>query len=229
VSNQAALRPRLIDTRVPRRPEGVVLVLHGGGSRGESVRVSPTQLSVLRMLPIAGRIATRGGGRLAVFRLLNSVRGWSSGHPPVHDVEWALEQVRKRLGELPACLVGHSLGGRAAILASGAPAVRSVAALAPWVYPADGDVETSGRSFLIVHGTDDRIADPEKSVAVARRLQPRNSVGYVQVRGGSHAMLRRQQFFDGLATEFTLASLLERPFRSELLRRAFENAEPIAV
>ena len=53
-------------------------MLHGGGSRRGNMMVSPTQLSVLRMIPIATRIVHAGHGRLAVFRLLNSVRGWDS-------------------------------------------------------------------------------------------------------------------------------------------------------
>ncbi|MCW2761098.1 MAG: alpha/beta hydrolase, partial [Marmoricola sp.] len=48
---------RLIPTHVPRNAEGLVLVLHGGGSRRDSTMVSPTQLSVLRMVPIAHRVA----------------------------------------------------------------------------------------------------------------------------------------------------------------------------
>ncbi len=36
--------------------------------------------------------------RLAVFRLLNSRRGWDTRHTPVHDARWALDQVAERLG-----------------------------------------------------------------------------------------------------------------------------------
>ena len=71
-------RARLLPTRVPDHPAGVVLVLHGGASRRDQTAVSPTQLSVLRMLPVAARIAHAGRGRLAVFRLLNSTRGWDT-------------------------------------------------------------------------------------------------------------------------------------------------------
>src|ERR1700754_2731116 len=111
------LSPRLIDVYVPERPEGAVLVLHGGASRRGSMRVSPAQLSVLRMIPIARRMARAGRGRLAVFRLLNSRRGWDASHTPVDDARWALEQISERFEERPpVCLVGHSLGGRAALL-----------------------------------------------------------------------------------------------------------------
>ena len=44
--------PRLVRARACLG-EGVVLVLHGGASRGDGVRVSPTQLSVVRMIATA--------------------------------------------------------------------------------------------------------------------------------------------------------------------------------
>src|SRR5664279_4078212 len=127
--------PQLIDVQVPDDPAGTVLVLHGGSSRGENRMVSPTQLSVLRMIPVARRIAREAPGELAVFRLLNSVRGWDTTHTPVRDAKWALAEIARRLGQRPpACLVGHSLGGRGAVLAANQPEVVSVVALAPWVY-----------------------------------------------------------------------------------------------
>lgn len=206
-------RARLLPTRVPDRPAGVVLVLHGGASRQDQMAVSPTQLSVLRMIPIAARIAHAGQGRLAVFRLLNSTRGWDASHTPVDDVAWALGQLHDRFPDradgLPTCLVGHSLGGRAALLAAGQEDVRSVVALAPWVYPADGALSLPpGRRLLVVHGDQDRVASPERSELVARQLRRSAEVGYVRVAGGSHAMLRHGSVFDRAAADFAAATLL---------------------
>ena len=214
--------PRLIDVHVPREPEGAVLLLHGGASRRRSMRVSPAQLSVLRMIPIAGRVARAGRGRLAVFRLLNSRRGWDTSHTPVDDVRWALGEVAKRFDDaLPACLIGHSLGGRAALLAAGHPAVRSVAALAPWVYPTDVASALEGRRILIVHGTRDRIASQSRSLALARELSRRHAeVGYVSVEDGKHAMLRHHGVFDRLAGEFAVTTLLGAPPAGALARIA---------
>ena len=53
-------QPRLVDSHVPDRPQGVVLVLHGGAARRERMPVSAAQLSVLRMVPVAARIARAG-------------------------------------------------------------------------------------------------------------------------------------------------------------------------
>ena len=214
-------RARLVDTRVPDRPAGVALVLHGGASRQGQMPVSPTQLSVLRMVPIAARLAQAGRGRLAVFRLLNSTRGWDAAHTPVDDVVWALDRLRERLGPLPTSLVGHSLGGRAALLAAGEDDVRSAVALAPWVYPSDGDVRLPpGRRLLLVHGDQDRVASPDRSAEVARRLSSKADVGYVRVAGGKHAMLRHGGTFDRIAADFVTATLLgddPRPPVSQVL------------
>ena len=199
--------PRLVDVRVPAEPVAAVLVLHGGGSRQGGVMVSPTQLSVLRMIPIARRVARAGRGRLAVFRVLNANRGWDTTHTPVDDVDWALDQLRSRLGAVPVGLVGHSLGGRAALLAGDRAPVRSVVALAPWVYASE-QVDLAGREVLIAHGSADRIARPARSAALARALGRTTDVGYVCVEGGSHAMLGRHGVFSRLAADFTRAALL---------------------
>lgn len=199
--------PRLITTSAPERPEAVVLVLHGGASRPGRSAVSPAQLSVQRMVPIAWRIARAGRGRVAVLRLLNTRRGWDTTHTPIDDVAWALEQARERYGDVPVGLVGHSLGGRAALLAGALPGVRSVAALNPWVYPTDR-ADLAGRSVLVVHGTADRIADPERARAVASAIAETTDVTFVPVEGGKHAMLRHGSTFERTAADFVLSSLL---------------------
>lgn len=202
--------PRLIDVRVPDDPQGLVLVLHGGGSRRERMMVSPRQLSVLRMVPIARRLAREGRGRLAVVRMLNSARGWAGAPTPVDDVRWALAHLADRFGRrLPTGLVGHSLGGRAALLASSEDGVRSVVALAPYLLPGDGPRVLGGRSFLTVHGDQDRIARIEPAAALARELERRGAdSAFVLVAGGRHAMLRHHRRFDGLASAFTATVLL---------------------
>lgn len=200
--------PRLIDVARPRRPDGVVLLLHGGASRRESMMVSPAQLSVLRMIPLAKRVRLAGRRRLAVLRLLNSSRGWDTHRTPVDDVEWALDQVRADLPDLPVALVGHSLGGRAALLAGDREGVRTVVALNPYVFPGDAP-DLRGRRVLFVHGDRDRIARPENAAAVARRLMTTTDAGFVTVTGGKHAMLRHARTFERVATDFVTATLLD--------------------
>ena len=183
--------PRLIPVRTPDSPEGVVIVLHGGASRGGQTRVSPTQLSVLRMIPVAHRIARAGRSRLAVHRLLNSHRGWDTTTTPVMDARWAVEQVRDRHGDLPVALVGHSLGGRAALLAGDDPHVRCIVALNPLVLPSDH-----------------RVAPPSRSADFVRRLPDGTDVDLVLIPEGRHAMLRHGRDFEEWATDFVVATLL---------------------
>jgi pimeloyl-ACP methyl ester carboxylesterase len=195
---------------VPRAAAGAVLVLHGGGTRPGREAVSPAQLSVLRMIPVARQISRAGCGELAVFRLLNSYRGWDTRHTPVQDAHWALGEISRRLGRsLPTCLVGHSLGGRAALLAADHPAAVSVIALAPWLYAHEA-AEVGGRQVLIVHGSRDRVASRENSAEFARSLEPPAAVSYVLVRGETHALLRRRSVVAGLYTGFAVATLLHR-------------------
>jgi len=200
-------KARLIEVADPSDPVGIVLVLHGGAGRGMRP-VSPAQLSVVRMVPIARSIAKAGRGRLAVYRLLNSTRGWNDDHTPVDDAWWALDEIARRRGEkLPAVLVGHSLGGRAAIFASGREEVVGAVGLAPWFTAADDPRGTAGKRVLIVHGDHDRIASIQRAASVARRIGMRADVEFVVVEGGKHAMLRHGREFVDPATDFALRTL----------------------
>lgn len=192
---------RLVDVRTPTAPTGAVVVLHGGASREHQMMVSPTQLSVLRMIPVAQRIARAGRGRLGVVRLLNSYRGWDTHHTPVDDATWAIRQLGERWPGVPVALVGHSLGGRAALLAAADDAVTTVVALNPWVYPQDG-VALPGRAVLVLHGDRDRIAPPARAEEVARRIGRSTDVEFRLVEGGKHAMLRHGREFEQAAAAF---------------------------
>lgn len=206
---------QLIDVAVPEAPTAAVLVLHGGAARAPGQPVSPWQLSVLRMIPVAHRIKKAGHGRLAVFRLLNSARGWDSG---LTDVRWALAEIAARFGGLPVGLVGHSLGGRTALMARTEPQVRSVVALAPWVEVSDssrliaqGRAASQESRALIVHGSADRVARIDRARLVAQALSTTAEVGFITVDDGSHSMLRHHSTFDRSAAQFMAATLLDEP------------------
>ena len=173
--------------------------------------VSPTaRASVLRMVPIARRIARGGHGRLAVYRLSNSTRGWARDHtPPSMTPSGRSRSFAEMHGpaSLPVSLVGHSLGGRAALPAGDRPAVRTVVALDPYLYPNDGRVRLVGRRVLIAHGTHDRVASMATAEAVARALASTAAISFVRVVDGKHAMLARHRVFDTLAADFVRASL----------------------
>lgn len=199
---------RLVDVAKHQAPEGIVVVLHGGAQRQMPTAVRRTQLSVLRMIPIARAIRRAGRGRLAVYRLLNSCRGWDRDSQPTADVAWALSELRRRHGEVPVVLVGHSLGGRAALVAGATePMVSGIVVLNPWLYPTD-DAPLEGRSVLIVHGDADRIAPLERAQMVAERLARRTDVELVVVPGGKHAMLSQAGVFTRHTTDFVARVLL---------------------
>ena len=162
--------PKLIFTRAPKNPDGIALVLHGGREVGQAP-VRGNQLAVVRMIPIAHRIAAAARGRLAIVRVLDVVRGWNgSAASPVADAEWAVSRTLERFGDLPVSLVGHSMGGRAAMRAAGAPNVRSVVGLAPWLPPGEPTTQLRDKQVLIVHGSADRMTSPARSAAFARAL-----------------------------------------------------------
>lgn len=161
------------------------------------------------MIPVALRIARASTDRLAVLRLLNAQRGWENDHTPVNDVDWALGEVARRFGDgLPVCLVGHSLGGRAALLSAGQPQVHGVVALAPWVASTDSVEHADATPVVIIHGDADRVAVPDRSRRLAQRLSRDTTVSYVTVSGGTHAMLRHMDAFDGLAARCVMWMLL---------------------
>jgi hypothetical protein len=68
--------------------------------------------------------------------------------------------------------------------------------------------DLSDQRILIVHASEDRIASPERSAALARNLGRQVPVSYVSVRGRKHAMLRRHGVFSALAAEFAAVTLL---------------------
>jgi hypothetical protein len=45
-------------------------------------------------------------------------------------------------------------------------------------------------------------------------------VSYISVRGGKHAMLGRHGMFDGVASDYVMLTLLDRPARGALERVA---------
>jgi hypothetical protein len=205
-------QPRL-DVVDPRSATGrvnaVALVLHGGREKSRAA-VGPKQLAVKRMRPFARHLAKAGGGHgLAVWSLQYRVRGWNGAdRSPVADTIWALDQVTDRHGDVPVVLVGHSMGGRAAVHVAGHPLVVALAALAPWLPRGEPVEQVAGRAVLVVHGQLDTTTSARLSRERAREAAAvTDPVWWVGVHRERHAMLWRAGLWHRLTAEFTMGTL----------------------
>ncbi|MEU6841197.1 alpha/beta fold hydrolase [Streptomyces sp. NPDC046716] len=182
----------LVPGRVPSRVRAAVLFLHGG--RADSRAPSrPWHPAALRMRPFAGAVAAAlPDDGVLLARVRYRVRGWNGADAdPLHDAERALAELGELVGEVPVILVGHSMGGRAALRAAGAPSVRGVLALAPWCPDGEPAAQLRGRDLVVLHGDHDRVTDPGASRSfVDRATEAGARAEFRPVPGGDHAMLR---------------------------------------
>lgn len=216
----------------------VAMVLHGGRVQGTG-RVRPWQPAVLRMRPFASSIRRAGAADgLAVARLRYVQQGWNgAARAPLADARWALAELERRFPGVPIGLVGHSMGARTALYVADHPTVRAVVALAPWIESGDPVGQLAGRRVLMAHGMLDRITSPPASAAYARAVaEVADSVSYVSVRGGRHAMLRRAGVWHELATGFVLGVLCAaqpdgtvEPDIANVLRKALAGAASLII
>jgi predicted esterase len=187
----------------------VALLLPGG----VATSLEPTgarDLAGARMRPIATALH-RGGARggLAVWSLRYEIRGWNGEQmAPVADARWALDEIRRRHGDVPVALVGHSMGGRTAMRVADDASVVAIVGLAPWLPDGEPVDSLAGRRVLVVHGTLDRVTSPTASRRFAERAREAGAtVDYVAMRGEMHAMLLRARSWHRLTTTFVLDAL----------------------
>ncbi|QHF97276.1 alpha/beta hydrolase [Streptomyces sp. NHF165] len=220
---QRAMREREARLGRPRgavgtAPHAVVLVLPGGGPGG---RRGATAAAAA--VPLARRLARAARDEPLVahvvrYRSAATDTAPSEGPPEdpaealAHDAEWAVGEAVRRYGDVPVCLAGADIGGRAALRAAGHEAVSSVIALGPMLED-DGDPvrQLLGRHVLIVHGTDDARCDPELSFRFAERAKKVNAdVCRFEVHTAGHGL--RQHSFEvaALAQDFVLGTLCGR-------------------
>lgn len=193
----------------PKSPSALVLVLHGGRSQGHG-RAHRFRLAYRRMLPFARRLAAAGGDRgLAVWMVHYRYRGWNApAMDAKRDALWALDEAARRHPGIPVVMVGHSMGGRAALHTAGHRGVRAVCALAPWLDGTDPVAQLAGRTVLIAHGDRERMTDPCESYAFAvRAKRVTERVCRFDVLGDGHAMLRRAGDWHSLVCRFVLGEV----------------------
>ncbi|WP_155371491.1 alpha/beta hydrolase [Catellatospora vulcania] len=183
-------------------PRALVILLHGGAADGHG-RAHRGRAAYLRMLPFRRAMP----GDVTVWRLRYRFRGWNgAAADPVRDLAWALDRAHERHPGLPVILVGHSMGGRAALWGAGDPLVTAVCALAPWIEPGDPVRQLAGRTVLIAHGVTDRITDPAASRRYAVAAEKAGAhVTFLSVTGDGHGMVRRARYWHRLVGDFVAA------------------------
>ncbi|WP_369203720.1 alpha/beta hydrolase family protein [Streptomyces sp. PU-14G] len=230
---------------VGQAPHAVVLVLPGdsGGALRGSALAAAAALPLARRLgrassrddPLAAHVvhyrspAHRDGtaGRTAeetvpagAVPAAADSRTEHGGCAYAEDAEWAVEEVVRRYGDVPVCLVGRGVGGRAALRAAGHSAVVSVVALGPVLECADGadgaeEAEPvrhlRGRHVLLVHGTNDARSDPELSFRFAERAKKINAqVCRFEVHTDGHGLRGYAAEVAALTRDFVLGTLCAR-------------------
>ncbi|MFD8452261.1 alpha/beta hydrolase [Streptomyces coelicoflavus] len=223
-STGGALRVR----RRPPRTGAAVLVLHGGRAQSRSA-ARPWQLAALRMHPFL-RALEAATVRDDVFlgQVRYRSRGWNGvAAEPLRDTRRALAELRGLVGDVPVVLLGHSMGGRAALRAADADGVRGVVALAPWCPPGEPVAQLRGRDVLVLHGDRDRVTDPAESAAYVSRARAAGArAGMLLVADGDHAMLRHHAGWHRTATAAVAHLLAPEAAPCEPFVRAIAAAEP---
>jgi dienelactone hydrolase len=169
------------------------------------------------MQPFARDLAALGDD-LAVARLRYRIRGWNAtGDDVLADVAFALAQLDARYGGVPIVLVGHSMGGRAALRSAGHASVRGAVALAPWLPGAEPVEQLTGRDLVVLHGTRDMTTSPRASARFVARAAPiaRRAV-CLHVPWSGHAMLLRASTWQRLTAAFVAAIVDDAPFTRAL-------------
>jgi alpha-beta hydrolase superfamily lysophospholipase len=173
-------------------PRAVVLMLHGGKDRSP-LEVDGRSASWRRSRAMQRAIAPAAHeAGVAIWLLRYRLRGWNGGTGPVADARWALEEVRRLVGEVPVVLLGHSMGARTAVHVADDPAVRGVVGLAPWFPPGEQVAALARRHLVAAHGRRDRITSYRATAAYVERAAQVTASARLQDMGAvGHYMLRR--------------------------------------
>lgn len=202
----------------PTSVSGAVLLLPGGeevsGRRPSAMLATASVRSLGRRLARAGR-----DDGLATHVVHYGRRGWNGAEAHLaSDASWASDEIGRRYGDVPVCLVGVGMGGRAALRAAGHDAVNSVVALAPWLpeedvaAPPEPVKQLAGRQVLIVHGTNDARTDPELSFRLASRAKKTNrDVCRFEVHADGHGLRQYRGEVMALAEDFVMGALFGNP------------------
>ncbi|MFF7732778.1 alpha/beta hydrolase [Streptomyces sp. NPDC007984] len=219
----------------PTAVSGAVLLLPGGDE--VSGRKPSPLLATAAMRGVGRRLARAGRDEgLAAHVVHYRYRGWNGDEAHLaRDATWAADEIVRRYGDVPVCLVGVGMGGRAGLRAGGHEAVNSVLALAPWLPEEDAAAPPEpvkhlvGRQVLIVHGTNDGRTDPELSFRLAARAKKANrDVCRFEVHADGHGLRQYRDEVLALAEDFVMGALFGRAV-SRPVRDAFAAPPPLGL
>jgi dienelactone hydrolase len=211
-------QPALEQRAASGETRGVALFCHGG----TAASVEPPKeraLSLVRMRAFeqfVHRSAAEQGIATALIRY--RVAGWNGEAADAFtDVRWALTRLREDHGtDVPIVLVGHSMGGRAALRAGGEPSVTAVCALAPWTPPGEPVMHLRDQTVAILHGRGDRWVPARLSAEFAVRARRAGArVARFEIDGG-HTMVRRASRWHAFARDVVLAGTGLAPMRPDI-------------
>jgi dienelactone hydrolase len=200
---------------VPLR--GVALFCHGGtASSLEPPRERALSLERMRVIERFTRAAVADRG-ITTQLLRYRVAGWNGEAADAFaDVRWALDRIREEHGEAPVVLVGHSMGGRAALRAGGDPSVAGICALAPWTPPGEPVAQLRERTVAILHGRGDRWVPARLSADFALRAKEAGArLARFTVPGG-HTMIRGAHRWHSFVRDVVLGATGIEPMRSDI-------------
>lgn len=197
---------------------GIALFCHGG----TATSVEPPRefaLSLVRMRAIEQSVRRNGGHRgLATALIRYRVAGWNGPAADAFaDVRWAIGQLRAEHGpEVPIVLVGHSMGGRAALRAGGDEQVAAVCALAPWTPPGEPVDQLRGTVVTILHGRGDRWVPARLSADFALRARAAGVQVARFTTAGGHSMLRGAERWHRFVLDTVLGGTGIEPIRPDI-------------
>lgn len=192
--------PYLEGLRSPRGASDLVILAHGGSVQADRP-ARDWHSGLIRVLQF-GDAAAKVAPDAAVALVRYRVRGWNGASAdPARDLQQVIHQAPEQFNRL--LLIGHSMGGRAVLRAASERRVAGVLALAPWVPPGEPLFSPGEAPVVLATGTDDGIT-PAGMIRqyVERARKASRGLGYFEIPGAGHRLLRHAKVVDHLIQSF---------------------------